>query len=72
MRKLTGVVVAIAVAVTLAIPAGASAKLNHRHPKHGCKNDVLNHDGGPGCKGRKARGRNLSHRFQDGPFRNED
>lgn len=71
MRKLTGVLVASAVAVSLAIPATSSAALSHQKPRKGCKNDVLNHKGGPGCKGRKAEGKNLSHRFQDHPRRGD-
>jgi hypothetical protein len=57
MRNLTGVLTVIAVAVTLAIPAGALANLSHQHPRHGCK-DGLSHRDGPGC-GQKD---GLSHR----------
>jgi hypothetical protein len=66
MRKLTSVLMVIAVAITLAIPAGASAGLSHRKPHHGCKKG-LSHDRGPGC-GKGRHDGNLSHRFQDGPF----
>jgi hypothetical protein len=66
MRKLTSVLAAVAVAVSLAIPMAASAKLNHKHPKRGC-GEGLSHRDGPGC-GKGRHDGNLSHRFQDGPF----
>jgi len=70
MRKLTSVLMVIAVAVTLAIPAGASGRVSHRLPKgHGCKSDDgrVSHQFGK-CKKNRHDG-NLSHRFQDHPFR---
>jgi len=66
MRKLTGVLMVIAVAVTLAIPAGASARFSHQKPRgHHCSNEEGFSHPCPTKKGRKNG--NLSHRFQDHP-----
>jgi hypothetical protein len=70
MRKLTSVLAAVAVGVTLALPAAAMAEtrtdgpqVSHRDGPHGCKKNRANpsHKNGPGCGKNRRRG-NLSHR----------
>lgn len=77
MRKLTGVTAALAVAVTLALPAyaGAAPHVSHRDGPHGCSKNAADpsHRNGPGCAKHRGR-RNLSHqgRNASGGNNNED
>ena len=67
MRKLTGVVAAVAVAVTLALPTFAAAQnISHRDGPHGCSKNAANpsHGNGPGCGKRRGNTDRLNHGHQ--------